>query len=321
MRARRLGVVMDPIESIHPKKDSSLALMLEAQSRGWAVCYMTLNDLALRNGRAEATMYPVQLWNDPDHWFEKQDKVTRPLGDLDVILMRKDPPFDMEYIMSTYVLERAEAEGVLVLNKPQSLRDVNEKVFTAWFPQCCPPGLFTRSKEQIRAFILEHGKAVIKPTGRMGGQSVFVVAADDGNMNVIIEQMTDFGKQFVQVQAYVPAIVEQGDKRILLINGEPIPQAITRIPGHGDHRGNLAVGAKAAGVELNDRDQWICSQIGPELKRRSLFFVGIDVIGDYLTEINVTSPTGILEIDHHFGTNIAGLFFDALEPLLASAGR
>ena len=312
MTTKRMGIVMDPIHSIKPEKDTTFALMLEAQSRGWKVEYMTVGDLCLNNGRAEAIMQHVRLWDDPDQWYELGGEDYAPLSELDVILMRKDPPFDMEYIMATYILERAEREGVVVLNGPQALRSVNEKVYTAWFPQCCPPGLLTRSKEAIIKFIEIHNKIVIKPTCKMGGQSVFVITKGDPNTSVIIEEVTKASTRFVQVQQYIPEIGQTGDKRILLINGTPVEYGIARIPGEGDHRGNLAVGAQPRGFHLTDRDRWICEQIGPALRAQKLFFVGIDVIGDFMTEINVTSPTGVREIEKIFGINVPSLFFDAL---------
>ncbi len=244
---------MDPIETINPKKDTTLAFMLEAQARGWQVVYLTMEDLYLANGRAEGRMRTVKVFYDEHHWFEMEGEEQGSLGSLDLILMRKDPPFDMEYIMATYILERAETEGALVINRPGSLRDVNEKVYTAWFPQCCPPALFTRSKQAIREFLDHHQKIVIKPTGKMGGRSVFVISRGDPNTNVIIEEMTQYGTLYVQAQAYVPEIVSGGDKRILLINGVPVEQAIARIPGKEDHRGNLAVGAQAKGILLSEQ--------------------------------------------------------------------
>lgn len=316
MKPIRIGMVMDPIESINTKKDTTLAFMLEAQSRGWEVAYLTLADLFLADGHAEGYIRYVKVFNDPELWYEVEREEFGQLREMDILLMRKDPPFDIEYIMATYILERAEAEGVLVLNKPQALRDVNEKVFTAWFPQCCPASLFTRSKKAIKSFLDQHGKIVIKPTNKMGGQSIFVIAKDDPNTNVIIEEMTNRDTRYVQVQAYVPEIKTHGDKRILIIDGEPVPYGITRIPGPGDHRGNLAVGARAEGFTLTDRDRWICKQIGPTLKERGLLFVGIDIIGDYLTEINVTSPTGVVEISKIFNIHVASLVFDAISKLL-----
>ncbi|NCD72473.1 glutathione synthase [Mucilaginibacter agri] len=316
MKQVRIGIVMDPISSINFQKDTTLVFMLEAQSRGWQIEYMELADLCLHNGRAEARMRKLKVFEDPNNWFEFVGESSGALGDLDLILMRKDPPFDIEYIMATYILEKAEIEGALVFNKPQALRDVNEKVFTSWFPQCCPPSILTRSKNAIKKFLDAHGKIVIKPTNKMGGQSIFVITKGDPNTNVIIEEMTQSETRFIQAQAYIPEIETVGDKRILLINGIPIDHGIARIPNSDDHRGNLAAGARARGFSLTDRDLWICSQIGPTLRERGLLFVGIDVIGDYLTEINVTSPTCVREIDKFFDTNISSLLFDKLSDLV-----
>jgi glutathione synthase len=315
-KSRRIGVVMDPIATINPKKDTSLELMLEAQSRGWDLIYLEMKDLHIENGRAIGTMRKIEVSRELEHWYTISEKSTGYLGQLDVILMRKDPPFDIEFIMATYILELASIEGCLVVNNPQSLRDANEKVFTSWFPQCCPPSLLTRSKSLIMDFLATHQKIVLKPTGKMGGQSIFVISQNDPNTQVILEEMTHHETHFTQAQAYIPEISTLGDKRIILINGKPIPFGITRIPGQGDHRGNLAVGATAKGFELSERDLWICSQIGPVLKAKGLIFVGIDIIGDYLTEINVTSPTGIKEIDKFFDIHCAGIFYNELEEML-----
>lgn len=313
MTKTKIGVVMDPIQSIHPEKDTSLAFMLEAQKRGWEVVYIEMADLFLRNGRAEARMRRLNVFDDYENWFEFTGDDYGALSDLDVILMRKDPPFDVEFIMATYILEKAEQEGVLVVNNPGSLRDVNEKVFTAWFPQCCPPSLLTRSEKAIKSFLDTYGKIVVKPTNKMGGKSIFVIKKGDPNTNVIIEEVTGTGSRYIQAQAYIPEIETLGDKRIILIDGIPVDYGIARIPAKGDHRGNLAAGAGKKGFQLTARDRWICDQIGPALKERSLLFTGIDVIGDYLTEINVTSPTCIREIDKIFNTDIASLFFDSLQ--------
>lgn len=304
---------MDPISTIHPEKDTSLAFMLEAQSRGWQVEYIEMADLVLRDGQPEARMRRLKLFDDTSHWFEFTGERFGALGELDVILMRKDPPFDIEYIMATYILEKAQIEGALVVNDPRSLRDANEKIFASWFPQCTPPSLLTRSKADIKSFLDVHEKIVVKPTNKMGGQSVFVISKGDPNTNVIIDEITGLGTRYIQAQAYIREIETVGDKRIILIDGVPVDYGIARIPAGGDHRGNLAVGAKAKGFELTERDRWICSQIGPALKERGLIFTGIDVIGDYLTEINVTSPTCIREIDKLYNTRIASLFFDSLQ--------
>ncbi len=312
MKQRKIGIVMDPIESVNRKKDTTVALMYEAQARGWEVYYLTLTDLCINSGCAEGTMRRIHLNTNDKDWYQVSDEVRQPLQTLDVVLMRKDPPFDIEYVMATYILELAERDGVLVLNSPRALRDVNEKVYTAWLPDCCPPGLVARSGALIREFITKHGKVVLKPTCKMGGQSIYVVSDGDTNANVIIEDLTQKGNQYIQVQQYIPDIATTGDKRILLINGDPVPCGIARIPAAGDHRGNLAAGAQAKGFELSERDKWLCSKIGPALRGQKIFFAGIDVIGDYVTEINVTSPTGVREIESIYGINVPSLFFDAL---------
>ncbi len=318
MNPVRIGFVMDPISTINPKKDTTLAIMLEAQSRGWLIFYMELKDLFLENGEAKAVMHTIIVYDDLENWFEIRSSEYKSLGDMDLLFMRKDPPFDMEYIMATYILEQAARQGVKVINDPQGLRDANEKVFTAWFPQCCPPGLLTRSKSAILDFLVKHQKIVIKPTCKMGGKSVFLLVKNDPNVNVIIEEVTKNEQVYVQVQKYIPEISETGDKRILLINGEPVEYALTRIPSKDDHRGNLAVGAKGKGFKLTENDRWICSQIGPTLVKKGLLFVGIDVIGDYLTEINVTSPTCVREIDKEFNINISAILLDFLNNNLNS---
>ncbi len=311
----RLGVVMDPIESIAPKKDSTLAMLLEAARRGAEIHYMLQRDLRLLGGDPHARSTILSVCNDPLDWFEFGASGDIRLTDLDVLLMRKDPPFDMEYIYTSYILERAEMAGVLVVNKPQSLRDMNEKAYTAWFEDCAPLTLITRSIAGIRGFLQEHERIVVKPLDGMGGRSVFVVAQGDNNANVIFETLTDNGRRFALAQVYIPEI-SAGDKRILLVDGEPIDYALARIPSADDNRGNLVMGAKGVGRELSERDRWICSRVGPVLRDRGVLFAGIDVIGDYLTEINVTSPTGIRELDAIYGLNIAGTLFDAIETRL-----
>ena len=307
---------MDPIESIHPAKDSTLILMLEAQKRAYQIIYFTLSDLVLKNEKPMGFGRYLEVFDDQHKWFQLKGEEFISLEDLDLILMRKDPPFNMEYITATYILQKAQEGGCLVVNNAQALRDVNEKVFTAWFPQCCPEGLITRSKRAIKIFLENHQKIVIKPTDKMAGQSIFVITKGDPNTNVIIEEVTNNESKYVQVQVYLQQIKDIGDKRILLIDGIPIDYGIRRIPNAEDHRGNMAAGASVKGFQLTERDRWICEQIGPELKKRGLFFVGIDVIGDHLTEINVTSPTGIREIDALFDLNIAAVFFKKLEEKL-----
>lgn len=307
-----LGVVMDPIETIKVHKDSTLAMLLAAQARGWELYYLEMGDLSLRGNVACGRMRRLRVFDDPKHWFEFGEREEGPLSRLDVILMRKDPPFDMEYVYSTYLLEQAEHAGCLVVNRPGSLRDANEKLFTVWFPQCTPPTLVTRDDSQIRSFIREHGEVILKPLGGMGGASIFKVTTDDPNTSVIIETLTDRGTRYIMAQRFLPEIA-QGDKRILLIDGEPVPYALARIPAAGELRGNLAAGGTGVGVPLSDRDRWICEQVGPTLRNRGLLFVGLDVIGDYLTEINVTSPTCIRELDAEYGLDIGGQFMAAIE--------
>jgi glutathione synthase len=313
---RRLGVVMDPISSIKPVKDSTLAMLLEAQARDWDVRYMEQSDLWVRDGHLRARTRGLTVRDDVTDWFDLGEATPEPLADLDVILMRKDPPFDMEYIYTTYLLERAEDAGCLVVNRSGSLRDVSEKAYTMWFADCCPPTLITRSMEEIRRFLTELGSIVVKPLDGMGGRSIFVIHAGDPNSNVIIETITEAGTRFAMAQQYIREIADGGDKRILLIDGQPYPHALARIPAAGDSRGNLAAGARAEGRELTEKDRWICERVGPVLREKGIIFAGLDVIGDYLTEINVTSPTGIRELQGFFGDNIAGLLFDAIEARL-----
>jgi glutathione synthase len=307
---------MDPIGSIKPAKDSTLAMLLEAQSRGWELNYMEQADLFVEDGHLRARVRQLRVADDPERWFQLASPQQSPLGELDVILMRKDPPFDMEYVYTTYLLGRAEEAGCLVVNRTSSLRDVSEKAYTMWFPECCPPTLITRSMGEMRRFLEEQGAIVVKPLDGMGGRSIFVVRAGDANANVIFETLTADQGRFAMAQRYVPEISTGGDKRILLIDGEPYPHALARIPPAGDNRGNLAVGATAEGRELTDRDRWICARVGPVLRDKGIVFAGLDVIGDYLTEINVTSPTGIRELDRMYGDNICGLLFDAIEKRL-----
>ncbi len=314
--SRHIGIVMDPISAINIKKDSSFAMLLAAQAKGWSLYYMEQQDIFLQNGIVSAKLQRLQVTEDEQNWYQLTESQTLPLADLDVILMRKDPPFDMEYIYSTYLLEQAQAAGVLVVNNPQSLRDANEKLFTAWFPQCCPATLVTRRADLIRDFQQQHGDIILKPLDGMGGASIFRVQQGDPNFSVIIETLTDHGRTSIMAQRFIPEISE-GDKRILMINGEPVPYALARIPAKGETRGNLAAGGRAEGRPLTDRDRWICQQVGPTLREKGLLFVGLDVIGDYLTEINVTSPTCIRELDQQFNLNIAGVLMTSIEQQLS----
>jgi glutathione synthase len=311
----KIGIVMDPIESITPYKDSSLAMLLEAERRSAEIHYFRQHDLRLLNGKALGTSQRLKVRDDNADWYSLGERADMDLGELDAILMRKDPPFDMEYIYTTYILDRAEESGALIVNRPQALRDMNEKAYIAWFPDCAPVTLITRSMAEMKGFLAEHGKIAVKPLEGMGGRSVFVVESGDKNANVIFETLTDFGKRFAMAQLFIPEI-SAGDKRILLINGEPVPYALARIPSDDDNRGNLVMGAKGVGQELSEVDRAICERVGPVLRDAGVLFAGIDVIGDFLTEVNVTSPTGIRELDKQFGLNIAGLLFDAIESRL-----
>ena len=313
----RLGIVMDPIGSIRIAKDSSFAMLLAAQARGWPLFYLEIGDLFLRDGEAFGYGRALRVRDDPAGWFELGPRETRPLADLDVILMRKDPPVDLEYLYATHLLDLAERAGALVVNRPRALRDANEKLFAQWFPQCCPPTLVSSAMARLRGFLDEHGDVVLKPLHAMGGASVFRVRRDDPNRQVILETMTAHGTRQTMAQRFVPEIAE-GDKRVLLVDGAPVDYALARIPAPGETRGNLAAGGRGEGVALDDRDRWICAQVGPELRARGLLFVGLDVIGSYLTEVNVTSPTCIRELDKLYGLDIAGTLMDAIERRLAA---
>ena len=313
MAARRsLAVLMDPLETIKPAKDSTIAMLAAAARRGCETWYFTQADLSARDGRAMARLRPIEIAGQGKDWHRTGEPVVRPLAGIDAVLMRKDPPFDTEYIYTTYLLERAEAEGVLVVNRPQGLRDMNEKVYTAWFPNCCAPTLITRDMDAMQAFLAEQDRIVCKPLESMGGRSIFVIGTGDKNARVVFETLTDYGRRFAMVQRYLPEIAETGDARILLVDGEPVPHVLARMPGPGDHRGNLAAGAKGVSRPLSDRDRWLCSRIGPVMRERGMLFVGLDVIGGFVTEINVTSPTGIRELEAAHGHDIAGLLIDAV---------
>ncbi|HGO5293232.1 TPA: glutathione synthase [Photobacterium damselae subsp. damselae] len=308
----KLGIVMDPIESINIKKDSSFAMMMEAQRRGWEIHYMEMNDLSLEQGKAVARTRVVSLKEDPNGWFEFQSEQEIALSELDAVLMRKDPPFDTEYIYATYILERAEVEGTLIVNKPQSLRDCNEKLFTAWFPELTPTTMVTRHADKIKAFHQQHGDVILKPLDGMGGSSIFRVMNGDPNVSVIIETLTNMGQNYCMAQTFVPDI-SNGDKRILVVDGEPMPYCLARIPAKGETRGNLAAGGRGEARPLSETDRRIAEAVAPTLKEKGLIFVGLDVIGDKLTEINVTSPTCIREIEAAFDISITGKLMDAIE--------
>jgi len=317
----RLAVVMDPIGEITYAKDTTLAMLLAARQRGHELWYLTQGDLYLRNGVARGRARPLTVQADPAHWFDLGEAKDMPLGEFDAILMRKDPPFDMEFIYTTYILDRAEMAGAMVVNRPQGLRDMNEKVYTAWFPEFCADTLVTRDMASMAAFAEEHQRVVVKPLHGMGGRSIFVVDRHDKNLRVVFETLTEYGTRFAIVQRYLPEIVETGDSRVLVIDGVPVPYALARMPSATDNRGNLAAGAKGVARPLNDRDREIVAGIGPVLAERGMLFVGLDVIGGYVTEINVTSPTGVREIDKQYGTDLAALLIDAIERRLAARGR
>jgi len=310
-----LGIVMDPIQSIKTHKDSSFAMLLEAQARGWPLWYMEMNDLQLQDGRAFARMRQLQVQDQSDDWFTFSAQQTVPLDELDVILMRKDPPFDMEYIYATYLLELAENNGSLVVNKPQALRDANEKLYTAWFPQCCSPTLVSRRHKDFKAFLDTHKDIILKPLGGMGGSSIFRVTENDANTNVILETLTGLQTRYAMAQRFIPEI-SAGDKRVLVVDGITVPYALARVPCKGETRGNLAAGGSGHGIALSERDHWIADQVAPVLKQAGIMFAGLDVIGDYLTEINVTSPTCIRELDEMYNLNISSMLMDSIEQKL-----
>jgi len=309
--SKRIAIVMDPIGSINFAKDTSLALLLAAKEKGWSLIYLEQQDLYLENGEPKATGRSLQVFNDAERWFDLGIKEVIKLGSLDAILMRKDPPFDNEFIYSTYILEAAERLGCLIVNKPQSLRDCNEKVFATLFPQCCPAVLVSSSDNVLRQFHQQHGDVIFKPLDGMGGAGIFRCRADDPNVGVILETLTNFGRQSIMAQQFIPQI-SSGDKRILVIDGEAVPYCLARIPAEGETRGNLAAGGRGIAQPLTARDQWVVDQVSPTLKEKGLLFVGLDVIGDYLTEINVTSHTCAREIDNAYDTNIGERLMDAI---------
>ncbi len=312
-----VAVLMDPISAIKTAKDSTLAMLLEAQRRGHSLHYFEQGDLALRGGAPWARLAPLSVCDDPQRWYTLGQAQWRDLRELDVVLMRKDPPVDAQFIYDTMVLEAAQRGGVCVVNDPRALRDCNEKLFALEFPACIAPTLVARDPAELRKFTAEHGEVVLKPLDGMGGRGIFRVRAGDSNLNSMLETLLGgdshgLGRQLVIAQKYIPEI-SAGDKRILVVDGEPVPYALARIPQGDEFRGNLAAGGRGEGVPLSDRDRWIVAQVAPELRRRKLLFVGLDVIGDYLTEINITSPTCIRELDAQFGLNIAGQLFDVIE--------
>ena len=326
-KSLQIAFVMDPLEHLSVKKDSTLAMIRAAQERGWSVSYLTQSDLYFADERVRCGARTLQLTGefaqglDPNTisgpWYELGPSVDQPLGEFDVIMMRKDPPFDMEYIYTTYLLERAEQEGAMVVNRPASLRDCNEKFFATYFPECCPPLIVSRSEDRLADFHEAHGNVVFKKLDGMGGKSIFRLMAGDPNLGVVLETLTDGGREQIMGQLYLPEIAD-GDKRILIVEGEPVPYALARIPKAGETRGNLAAGGRGEGRPLTERDRYIAEQVGPELVKRGLSFVGIDVIGDYLTEVNVTCPTCIRELDAQFSIDIAGMLMDSISTRLTT---
>ncbi len=305
-------VVMDPIGSIRIAKDSTFAMLLEGQRRGYRLHYVIPGGLAMRDSQAMARIAPLTVRDDPAGWFELGPASHRALGSGDLVLMRRDPPVDAAYLHDTQILSAAQRAGARVVNDPQGLRDLNEKLAALDFPQCCPPTLVSREAAALKAFVGEQGDCVLKPLDGMGGRSIFRTRAGDTNLNVILETLTGHGRELAMAQRYLPEI-RLGDKRILLVDGVPVDYVLARIPQGDDFRGNLAAGGRGEGRPLSERDRWIAAQVGPEMRRRGMRFVGLDVIGDWLTEVNVTSPTCIRELDAQFGINIAGMLFDALE--------
>lgn len=306
------AVVMDPINAINTAKDSTFAMLLEAQRRGYGLHYIKPRSLSVRNGQAWALMANLKVTDSSENWFVLGEFAARPLSEVQVVLMRTDPPVDSHYLHDSHILSLAQKDGVLIVNDPQGLRDLNEKLAALLFPQCCPETLVSRDNAELKAFVESHGEAVLKPLDGMGGRSIFRAGSRDPNLNVILETLTDGGRSLTMAQRYIPEITE-GDKRILMIEGEPVPYCLARIPQGNEFRGNLAAGGRGEGRPLSDRDRWIAAQVGPELRRRGMIFVGLDVIGNYLTEVNVTSPTCIRELDKQYGLNIAGQLFDAIE--------
>jgi len=312
--ALNIGIVMDPVASIKPYKDSTLAMMLAAQKKGWKLHYIEQANLYLQDEAVRIDYQNITVFDDDKHWFELGEKSSMQGCQLDVILMRLDPPFNMEYIYSTYLLEMLEQQGCLIVNKPSSLRDANEKLFATQFPQCCTETLVSRNPDKLRNFISQHQDVILKPLDGMGGQSIFRVHPGDANLSVILETMVGFSENTVMAQKFIPEIT-QGDKRILMVNGKAIPYTLARIPAEGETRGNIAAGGTGVAMPITEREQWIADQIGQSLIDKGILFAGLDVIGDYLTEINITSPTCIREIDAQFNLDIATQLMDCIEQI------
>jgi len=318
MQHLKIGFIIDPIQQLNPKKDSTVALMKGAQDRGFDIAFFTIDDLEAKHDTAFGTSNYLALNYKPKNWYTITKQTKEPLSNFDVIFMRKDPPFNMKYITITYILDLVEKEGTLVVNKPSSLRNTNEKIAGLHFKSCFAPSLLTRSKASILEFLEKYDKIVLKPLDKMGGKSIFLIQKNDPNTNVIIEEITNYETRFVMAQNYIKEVKTTGDKRILLINGDPIAYGISRLPQGYDHRANIAVSGRVKGFELTEKDKALCAELKSELIKKQLFFVGIDVIGNYITEINVTSPTGIVEITESSGIDVTSAILNALEVLLKS---
>lgn len=305
------GVVMDPISNITPYKDTSLLIMLAAQARGITLYYIEPKNLMIDQGKAYAIAQKAVVYDNNEHWYELQSSETIRLDSLDAIIMRQEPPFNNEFLYATHVLDLAAESGTLVANKPQALRDFNEKLFAMQFPECIPPVLVSAHSDAIKRFQSTHGNIILKPLNGMGGQGIFHIKSDTNNLNVAIEVLTNQGREAIMVQRYIPEIIN-GDKRILIVDGQVIPYCLARIPAKGETRGNLAAGGKGQTQAISERDKIIAETIAPTLVEQGILFAGIDVIGDYLTEINITSPTCAREIDNAYNTDIGGKLIDAI---------
>lgn len=308
----KIAFVLDPLDSIKTYKDSSFAMMREAVARGHRIFSIMQEDLLWRGGDVIAIGNELELTGDPDDWYRAGKPVESKLAEFDAVVMRKDPPFDMEYVYSTYLLELGQRKGARVFNHPRAIRDNNEKMAIARFPQFTAPTIVTRHESLIREFLAEHGDIILKPLDGMGGTSIFRLHTNDHNIGVVIETLTHYGRRTIMAQRYIPEIVH-GDKRVLIIDGKPVPYSLARIPKQGETRGNLAAGGRGVARPLSARDEEIATTLGPILAAEGLLLVGLDVIGDYLTEVNVTSPTCFQEITEQTGFNVAGMMIDALE--------
>jgi len=315
-RPLKIGVVMDPIADLSYKKDTSLAMLWAAQDRGWSLYYMEQEALFLQDGRAHARWQELEVFHDPEHWYALGESRVAPLAELDVVLMRKDPPVDGRFLDAVHLLGFAEREGVLVVNPTRALLECNEKLFAQQFPQCCAPTLVACRGAEIRRFHAEHGDIILKPLDGMGGSGIFHIGPEGRNLGSVIELLTERGQRQAMAQRYLPEI-KDGDTRILLVEGEPVPYGLARVPSAGETRGNLAAGGRGVSRELTDRDYWLVEHVKPMIRDKGLMFVGLDVIGDYVTEINVTSPTCVREIDDQRGTDIAGSLMDAIARRMA----